>query len=139
MAGDYLHWQFQHTRKITDAFILAATDYTTATALITAKSADHRIYVQRISVSITGYAANTWTFQDSAGTPVPIAFLSIPASTATTFGDEGTVIFDFGPTGIPLTKGKNLNMIMSAAGAAGAIHIEAYEKLEGAVAAASTN
>lgn len=140
MAGDYLHWQFQHTRKVTDTFVLTTTDFTAGdgTAVISAKSANHRLYIQKILVSITTYAAKTWTFQDSASTPVPIGLVSIPAAAPTTGGDVVYEI-DFGPTGIALTKGKNLLLKMSATGAAGAIHIEAYEKLEGAVAQASTN
>ena len=39
--------------------------------------------------------------------------------------------------GTPLTLGKNLDVVPSAAGVAGRLHIEAYEKLEGAVAVGS--
>jgi len=138
-AGDYLHWQLQHKRRITDSFVLTSTDYTTPAALITVRSADHRLYIQKISIGITTYAAKTWTFQDSAGTAVPIGHISIPAAAVALPSEGGTIVFDFGPTGIALTLGKNLNMTMSATGAAGAIHIEAYEKLEGAVAPATTN
>jgi len=139
MAGDYLHWQFQHTRKPYNGVILAATDYSTATSIISVKNADYRVYVQKISINVTTYSAKTWTFQDSAGTPVPIAHLSIPAAAVALASESGSIVFDFGPTGFPLTLGKNLDLKMSAAGVAGAIHIEAYEKLEGAVAVASTN
>ena len=135
MAGDLFHLQAQHSRKVTDAFVLTSTDYTTATALVSVKSAQHRIYVQKISVNLTTYAAKTWTFQDSASTPVPIGHISIPAAAAALPSESGSIVFDFGPTGIALTKGKNLDMIMSATAAAGAIHIEAYEKLEGVIAA----
>ena len=132
MAGDYLQHQFNHTRKIKDLFILAATD--DQTDVIAVKSANHRIYIQKITVAITTYAAKTWTFQDDASTPVPIWHISIPAAAPTTAGDA-THEIDFGPTGIALTLGKNLDLDVSAAGAAGAIHIEAYEKLEGVIAA----
>lgn len=136
-AGDYLHYQFQYRRKIADLTILAATD--DQTDLLTVKSGDHRIYIQRIVVSLTTYSAKTWTFQDDANTPVEIAHLSIPASAPTAGGDSGTIVWDFGPVGTPLTLGKNLDLAMSAAGAAGTVHIEGYEKMEGAVAVASTN
>lgn len=136
-AGDYLHWQHQHRRKIADVSMLAATG--DQTDVLTVKSANHRIYIQRIVTSITVYAAVTWTFQDDAGTPVKIAVLSIPAAQATAFGDEGTVTWDFGPVGTPLTLGTNLDLDVSAAGAAGIIHIEGYEVLVGPVAVASTN
>lgn len=128
MAGDYKFNQLTYRSRVTDSFVLVATDYTTATALITVRNANYTIYVQRIVVAPTTYAAKTWTFQDSAGTPVPVAFISIPATAGTT-GADAEFVFDFGPTGIALTTGKNLNIIMSATGAAGAIHIEAYEKI----------
>lgn len=137
MPGDYLHWQHQHRRKVADKQILAATD--DQTDILTAKSANHQIYIQKIIVSITTYSAKTWTFQDDAGTPVPIAVLSIPAAQDTTFGDQGTVTWDFGPVGTPLTKGNNFDLDVSAAGAAGIIHVEGYEVLVGPVAAATTN
>lgn len=123
-----LHWQFQHSRKIRDLFILAATD--DQTDVLAVKSANHRLYVQKISISITTYSAKTWTFQDDASTPVPIAHISIPAAAAALPSESGTIVFDFGPTGLPLTLGKNLDLDVSAAGAAGVIHIEAYEKFE---------
>lgn len=135
-AGDYLHWQFQFTRRNTDVNVLAATDDTT---LITARSADHQIYIQKIAISVTTYSAKTWLFKDSASTPVEIAFISIPAAAVALKSESGTIDFDFGPTGTPLTKGKNFVLDVSAAGAAGTIHIEAYEKLVGPVAVASTN
>jgi len=137
MAGDYLHWQFQHTRKNADLTILAATD--DQTAFIAPKSANHTVYIQKISISITTYSAKTWTFKDTADTPVEIAYLSIPTAVTALPSESGTIVFDFGPTGTPLTKGKGLTLDVSAAGAAGRVHVEAYEKLEGSVAEASTN
>lgn len=132
MAGDYLHPQYQHTRKVTDVFALTTTDYTASdgTAIVSVKSANHRLYIQKISVSITTYAAKTWTFQDSSSTPVPIGFVSIAAAAEAHVSESGTIVFDFGPTGVALTLGKNLLMKMSATGAAGAVHVEAYEKFE---------
>lgn len=138
-AGDYLHHQFQFTRKLVDRDIVAADQSAQHADVITPKSANHRIYVQKITFSPTTYSAKTITFQDDAGTPVPIGHMSISAAAPTTGGDTCQYILDYGPTGTPLTKGKNLDVILSAAGAAGRLHIEAYEKLEGAVAAASTN
>lgn len=128
-GGDYLHWQFQYTRKNYDQSVVAADTSTNTANIIVPKSAKHRIYIQKITVSITTYAAVTWTFQDGAGTPVPIAFMSIPAA-APALPSETQYVFDYGPTGTPLTIGEELDVILSAAGAAGRIHIEAYEKLE---------
>lgn len=117
------------TDKAANRNILAATDYTSATAVVSVKSANHQLFIQRITFSPTTYAAKTWTFQDSAGTPIPAGFMSIPASAPTTGGFSDQYILDFGPEGYPLTVGKDLNLIMSAAGAAGSLHIEAYEKV----------
>jgi hypothetical protein len=75
--------------------------------------------------------AQTITFQDDAGTPVPIA------KTVASPTQGESYIFDFGPEGIPLTAGKNLDMVLSAAGLAGSIHIEGYQKLSSVVAATS--
>lgn len=137
--GDYGHYQRFHTSRNFDLAVLTSTDYSSATALITARSASHTLYIQKIEVSITDYSAKTWTFQDSAGTPVKFGLISIPAAAEAHVSESGTIVFDFGPAGTPVTLGKDLNMIMSAAGAGGRIHIEAYEKLGAAVAIATTN
>lgn len=137
MAGDYRKFQHTYSDKSVDLTVLAATDDTT---LITPKSANHQVFVQRIVVTITTYAAKTWLFKDSAGTPVEFAFISIPAAAVALASESNAfATFDFGPAGVPLTLGKNLLLDVSAAGAAGRVHVEAYEKLIGAVAQASTN
>lgn len=138
MAGDYRFYQNFYRDKSADAVALTSTDWSTAHTIITPKSTSYTIFVQKITVNITTYAAKTWTFQDSTGTPVPIALASIGAAGSTTPGDS-EFVFDFGPKGIALTEGKTLDIKMSASGAAGAIHVEAYEKLTAVVAAASTN
>lgn len=133
-GGDYLHWQMQYSRKNFDLSVVAADTSTNTANIIVPKSARHRVYIQKITVSITTYAAVTWTFQDGAGTPVPIGHMSIPAA-APALPSETQYVFDYGPTGTPLTIGEELDVILSAAGAAGRIHIEAYEKLESTVSA----
>lgn len=117
------------TDKATTAKVLTSTDYTTATSILGVKSANHQLFIQKLTISITTYAAKTWTFQDSAGTPVPGAFVSIAATAEAHVSESGTIVFDFGPEGFALTAGKTLNMLMSATGAAGQVHIEAYEKV----------
>ena len=129
-AGDYRHFTNTYSDKTTDLNVLAATDDTT---LITAKSASHQIWVQKISVNISTYSAKTWQFEDSASTPVPVANLSIPAAAVALNSESSTIVYDFGPKGFPLTVGKNLVLNVSAAGAAGQVHVEAYEKLGAAI------
>lgn len=140
-AGDYRFYQGHYSDKTTDVAILAATDYSTGdgTAIISAKSANHQLFIQKITISITTYSAKTWTFNDSAGTPVPVAHISIPAAAVALPSESGDITFDFGPKGFALTLGKNLLLDMSAAGAAGIIHIEAYEKLGAVISYLAAN
>jgi hypothetical protein len=94
---------------------------TTTTTLITALDANRTIYVQRIVVWITTSVAQSLTFQDTAGTPFVIAVVPSSPGANTRFD------FDFGPEGIALTKGKNLQAVFSAAGLAGHIVMFAYQ------------
>jgi hypothetical protein len=117
-AGDYTHYKDLYSDKTVD-IDLAATDAGKDNVIVV-KSANHQIWVQKISYSVITAAAQPVTFQDDASTPVKITV--VPASQAT------SVVIDFGPKGVPLTIGKNLD-ISNTAGPAAKIHIEAYEKL----------
>jgi hypothetical protein len=107
---------------------IAAGD-TTAAGVITALSALHTIYVQRILCSIITDSNKTLTYQDSANTPFTIG--GVKASP----GVGGQTPLDFGSDGVPLTQGKNLNIAISGAGLAADVAIEAYQKLTGVGAA----
>ena len=107
--------------------ILAATDYSTASAKIAAK-ANETIYVQKIVVNVSTDNAATQLFQDSASTPI------IAAGTKASPG-IGPITFDFGPKGFALTEGKSLDHKMSAAGLAASITITAYRRRTAVVAA----
>jgi hypothetical protein len=104
---------------------------TTQNDVITPRNANHTLYVQRILVNVITASAQNWTFRDDNSTPKDIAFL--PNSAA-----AGVHEFDFGPEGIPLTLGKNLDIVISGAGVAAAVKIEAYEKLGAVVAHTGT-
>lgn len=99
-------------------YVAAATDDTT---LVTTKSTD-TLFLQKLHIEITaGSAGKTWTFKDSAGTPINL----VPSI------DVGAVAhydFDFGPRGIPLTETKNFLLDVSAAGAVGWVSWEMYSK-----------
>lgn len=127
---EYLHLQNQHEFISVDADV--ATGDSAAVTLKAAKTANYTIYVQRIVVAVITYAAKTFTFQDSTGSPVIIGFMSIPAAAPTTLGLQDYVL-DFGPRGTALSKGKDLKLALSAAGVAARIHVEGYQKLEGAI------
>ena len=100
--------------------VIATTDGDTV--LITAKT-NHTIFVQRIIVWITTDAAQSWSFEDTATTPLQIAEVT------TSPGDSTRWDFDYGDEGTPLTEAKNLNLNVSAAGLAGRIKVYAYQKL----------
>lgn len=121
--GDYSRKLDRYTDVSLGYTILAATDYTTASAKIAAV-AGTTIYVQKIQVAVTVDNAATQLFQDSAGTPIEIA--KTKASPGL-----GPIIFDFGPDGFPLTEGKSLDHKMSAAGLAASISITAYRRITG--------
>jgi len=131
MGGDYLRYQHFFTAKVTD-FIIIAGDAGATRVLITPRSANESLFIQKISVYPTTYAAVLLTFQDSAATPIKIGQLSIPAAAPTVGSDH---VLDFGPTGFKLTAGKTLDVVTGGTGLACSLHIEAYEKL-GVVAAA---
>lgn len=130
MAGDYTTYQHTNTAKVKNQTVLATDATAQLAGVLTPKSANHQLWIQSISVLPTTSAAQALTFQDSASTPVKIG--TFPASTAT------PLFFDYGSQGWPLTTGKQLDIICSA-GVACSIHIEAYEKLVGPIAQASTN
>ena len=136
--GDYVQLQRENSRFAVDANITATEQ--TATAAVTVKSADHQIYVQRITLSITTHvnAKVALTVQSSNGTPVVIASRTDLTAAA---GVPDVIVWDFGPIGTPVAKGESLNWLWSTGGTGptGRAHIEGYQKLIGPVAQASTN
>lgn len=127
----YRKFHRDETKGIT---FLATDDFaTTGANFITVRNANYQIFVQKIMVNVSTVAAQTLTFADDASTPVVITVL--PASAAR--GNQ--VILDGGAEGVPLTLGKNLDITASAAGVAGSLVVECYQKLGAVVAAAGTN
>lgn len=94
---------------------------TNDSTLVTAKSQDHRIYIQKYHVQITGSSSGkTWSLEDSADTPVSISgALAMDAAPA-------SFERDFGAKGVPLTTAKHFLLNVSATGAAGIITWEGY-------------
>lgn len=128
MAGDYAFYRRQYSDKTTDVDVLVGTqNYLNAVA---AKSSLHAIYIQKITLSITTHVDQTITFDDD-GAGGPVAALTDEATVVPTV--PAVVVWDFGPKGLKLTTGANLDITQSAAGLVGRVHIEAYEKLEGPV------
>mgnify|MGYP001348774668 CR=1 FL=1 len=92
------------------------------TLTLQASKTSDTIFLQKLHIEITTLsAAKTWTFQDSAASP--ILLVPVIATDAIAHFD-----FDFGPNGIPLTVAKDLVLSISAAGAGGWVTWEAYLK-----------
>ena len=136
--GDYIQLQRENIRFAVDANITATAQ--AATAAVAVKSANHQIYVQRITLSITTHANAkvALTVQSSNGTPVVIASRTDLTAAA---GVPDTIVWDFGPIGTPVAKGESLDWLWStgSSGPVGRAHIEGYQKLVGPVALASAN
>ncbi len=126
--ADYSRYQTFFTSKVSDLAITALDNPGTRT-IITPKSANERIYVQRITAYPSVYAAATLTFQDGAG--VAIGQMVVPATAPA----GPTAWLEFGPTGTPLTVGTTLVVVHAGAPIACRIHVEAYEKLSVVTAA----
>lgn len=126
MAGDYTKF-LRHYQDISgDSDVATAT--TGPVTLVTARNSQYQIFIQRIKVSVVTYAAKTFTFEDSTGTPVVIGIVSVPAAAPTAAGEQAYT-FDFGPEGTALSVGMNFVLALSAAGAAARVHWEGYMRL----------
>lgn len=132
MPGDYFHIQAQYTRKVGYDYI-TSTEQTTRlpTGWTAVKSANHRQYVQRITLSITTHANAkvALTVQSSNATPVVIASRTDLTAAA---GVPDVIVWDFGPQGIPVALGESVRVLWSTGGSGpvGCMTIEGYEKLE---------
>lgn len=130
--GDYNHFTRRwYADKSLDRNIAVGDGTAQLAAVLAPKNAGYQLWIQKITVSPTTYAAKTLTFQDTAGTPFVIGLISIPAAAPTTSGFQ-PYILDFGPKGIALTAGKSLDIVL-VAGLVASLHIEAYERTANAV------
>lgn len=128
MAGDYLAYQKNNSAVKADVDVLTGT--ASYADVITPKSANHQIFIQKVTLSITTHvAADVYTVDDDGAGP-PIAVHTDAAAAA---GVPSVVTWDFGPVGRPITKGANVDVSHSSTGV-GVIHIEGYQRLIGPVA-----
>ena len=88
------------------------------TTLVAAKTGQ-TIYIQRIIFYVTTDAAQSMSFEDGT-----LQIANIPASP----GDDTRWDFDFGDVGIPLTESAAFLMNVRAAGLAGNLVWEGYQK-----------
>lgn len=129
--------RYRHENHAFDAYANITATAQAATAAATVKSANHRCYVQRITLSITTHAAGkVFTVQSSNGTPKLIAHRADLAAAA---GVPDVIVWDFGPKGVPIALGESVNWLWSTgdSGIVGVATLSGYQKLEGAVAQAS--
>jgi hypothetical protein len=139
MPGDYIHVQAQNS-KLSGRFPVTGVALSDQ-VLLTPKSANHQLFIQRIVVTYATHADKTLQFDDEAGTPVPILAIPDEATPATTGVTASHVVTaDWGPNGLPLTIGKTLTVTGNASGSGsiGMIWVEGYEKLVGAVAVSAS-
>ena len=119
-------------RKIYTPFSVQVTATAGAdpSATIVPAKTSYTFYVQSIQAIVTTSAAQSWTFKDTAGTPIVIAVLPNSASV------DRHLLVD-SDEGLPLTEGKGLDLAASAAGVAGQILVEGYYKQTAVIAASS--
>jgi hypothetical protein len=129
MTDAYLRHRQWYTDKSKTYQMVAADTSTQLAALVAVKSANHQLFIQRIMLTPTTYSQKNIKWQDTANTPVPIGEIACPAAAPETGGYSGEHLLDFGPAGVALSAGKSLDGIVSAAGIAGIIRIEAYERI----------
>ena len=134
---DYRRYQDAYGAVVIDADLdgtaLAATTPTGGSV----KSSLYTIFVQKVVIShLTHVDGKVLTVQDDNGTPSKIVDYVDDAENDTTANADCRT-FDFGPAGIPLTQGKNLQLVANTGGTGftGRVHIEGYQKLTGVGAA----
>ncbi len=121
--GDYKHFQAVNSDKTTD-FVIGSG----GTGTIVPKSAKHRVYLQKITYSITTHAAGKY-LQANDGTITTAKIIDQTAAAGVP--DEVTV--DFGPKGRAMTLGATVTISSEASGPAADVHVECYEKLDATV------
>lgn len=99
--------------------------------LFEAKNSRWQVYIQRIMLAVTTDAAQSLTFQDDTGA---VIIGKSPASPG--LGIE--IVGDYGPEGVALTAGDGLDMVISGAGLAGQVVVEAYQRPVSGITAAES-
>lgn len=124
--------RLRHENSALDAYANITATAQAATAAFTAKSALHQIFVQRISLSITTHANGkvALTVQTSNGTP-KVIFSRTDLTAAA--GVPDVIEIDFGPRGVPIAVGENVNWLWSTgdSGPVGVATMVGYQKLTG--------
>ena len=134
--GDYLQLQRENQGFAAD---LALDGSAVAATHVKTVRANHTIFVQRIVLSITTHAnGKVFTVQDDNTSPKIIANRVDLTAAA---GVPDCIVWDFGPIGIALTAGKNLDYVAGTGGSGlvGVVHIEGYQKLTSTINTGTAN
>lgn len=116
------YFQFRRTyQNVSGNRRVLAADSATASLIVCPRVTTETIYLQKLHIEVTTSGAFTWSFKDSAGTPIDI----VPAVSTAAIAHFD---FDFGAEGVPMTQGKDLQLVISGAGAVGWLTWEAYAK-----------
>lgn len=108
--------------SVSGSYHIAATD--TGLIPLVAALPKHTLFIQKIHVEVTTLGASAlWSFQDGAGTPVPIV-PNVSAAAVAHFD------FTFGARGVPCTEATAFMLnITGGAGSVGWVTWEGYKKL----------
>lgn len=134
MSGDYKAYQSLYSAFQAN-IIIPSTEQTT-TIVETVKSANHQIFLQKVTLQVNTHAAGkVFTVQTSNASPVVIIHRADLAAAA---GVPDQIVYDFGPAGTPVTLGESLNYLANTGGSGfvGRAHFEGYQKLIGPVTVA---
>lgn len=123
MAGDYTKFQ-RHYQSLTTDFTITALTASINPAL-TVRNSAYSLFLQLGEFNVTTFVASVVTVVGVTTGNVYMRF-DIPATAPT-----NTTEFyrdDKGPTGLQVTAGENVKIVVSQVGVAGYLHIEAYQK-----------
>lgn len=121
MAGDYSRVQAIYGMSVMGRQLPTVDPF-----LVVCKSTTRQVCVQRIIFTPTTFVSASLTFLDSVSGYV-IGTIVVPDA-AQVGGATGTFTLDWGPTGTKLSVGSHLMLGVTRNGAAGRLHIEAYQK-----------
>lgn len=114
----FTDYQYSRYQRVTPSGLLSAS--VTASLVAVEGKAKMTVYVQRIAVAITAPATGNLQFIDQTTSQSIFTAAGTPSI--------GAQEVDFGPEGLALTMGAGLVVLGTAAGPAGAWHVEGYRR-----------
>jgi len=121
--------QYSQFRRFYEDISVGVPILTTDTTknLVVSRGPLYTMFIQKVEVRVNaGNTGKTWDVQDNNGTPISLTGVLSCDLAPNDFGP-----IDYGAEGMPITPGKNLRIVISAAGAGGIVTITGYQKLTG--------